>query len=55
MRRFARHNRKDRPVFRGPNLTSGYSRPPSARAELRGELPNKFSLNQIESKPFYGL
>jgi hypothetical protein len=50
MRRFARHNRKDRTVFGGPSLTSGYSRPPLARDELRGELPNKFSPNQIELK-----
>jgi hypothetical protein len=54
MRRFARHNRQDPSVFGGSGLTGGYSRPPSARDELRGELPNKFSPNQIESKPFVG-
>jgi len=53
MRRFARHNRKDRPVFGGSSLTSGYSRSPSARVCVARRPINSHS-TKLKGSPFIG-
>jgi hypothetical protein len=53
MRRFARHNRKDRPTFRGSRLTNGCSRSPSARICVVSRLINSHP-TKLKVSPFMG-
>ena len=54
MRRFTRHNRKDRTVFGGPSLTSGYSRPLRREMNYAASYLIDSHPTKLKASPFMG-